>query len=284
MNSILATPTIDQSAHAAYSFLETVGFTPMRANDCFFCCERATETRDDAMSHIWLTIDQVAKQLGRDRRELEKLAAKGRMPGRRVGDTWQFHPTEITHWIEQEMRGFSEGDLADLEASQDATETDAEIPLSNLLKPELIEIPLQARTKPSVLSALIRVAGQTWHVWEPDKILAAVQEREQAHTTAFDNGVAIPHPRNPQPETLGESVVAFGRTYSGIPFGAPNNSLSDLFFLVLCRDTPTHLRVLARLGRLMQRDGFVDGLREIESPQETYDFILEHEQQLQPGR
>lgn len=232
------------------------------------------------MSHDWLTVDEVSSRLGRDRREVERLVQKGRIPGHRVGDDWKFHPAELTHWVEKEMRDFSDADLADLEASQDALDLDHDLPLTSLMKIEQMEVPLNARTKPSVLSELLRVAGQTWHVWEPEKILSAIREREDAHTTAFDNGIAIPHPRNPQPETLGESVVAFGRTDSGIPFGAPNNSLSDLFFLVLCRDTPTHLKVLARLGRLMQRDGFAQELRELESAEKILDYLRECEQQL----
>jgi PTS system nitrogen regulatory IIA component len=81
-------------------------------------------------------------------------------------------------------------------------------------------------------------------------------------STAFDNGVAIPHARQPLPDVLEDSVVAFGRTFSGIPCGAANNSLTDLFFLVACRDTRTHLHVLARLGRMLQRPEFVTALRE----------------------
>ena len=67
-------------------------------------------------------------------------------------------------------------------------------------------------------------------------------------STGFENGVAIPHPRNPMPDVLGQSVVAFGRTLSGIPFGVPKRQLSDLFFLVLCRDPRTHLRVSGPTG------------------------------------
>ena len=236
------------------------------------------------MSHDWLTVEEVSRRLGRDRRDVERLVKKGRLPGHRVGDSWKFHPAEVAHWVEQEMRDYSDADLADLEASQDSLDLDDDVPLTSLMKPDLIEVPLNARTKPSVLSELLRVAGQTWQVWEPEKILAAIREREDAHTTAFDNGVAIPHPRNPQPETLGESLVAFGRTDSGIPFGAPNNSLSDLFFLVLCRDIPTHLKVLARLGRLMHRDGFAQGLRESETAESVYEYLQDCEEELSGGK
>jgi PTS system nitrogen regulatory IIA component len=92
-------------------------------------------------------------------------------------------------------------------------------------------------------------------------------------STGFENGVAIPHPRNPLPEVLGRSIVAFGRTLSGIPFGAPHRQLSDLFFLVLCRDSRVHLHVLARLGRMIQSPGFLDALRAAETSDAAYDVI-----------
>jgi nitrogen PTS system EIIA component len=97
-------------------------------------------------------------------------------------------------------------------------------------------------------------------------VLSAVRAREDFHSTAQPGGVALPHPRRPLPAALGESLVVFGRTSSGVPFGAPDRGLTDLYFLVLCRDEPTHLKVLARLARLFLRPGFLDELRAAETP------------------
>ena len=99
-------------------------------------------------------------------------------------------------------------------------------------------------------------------------------------STGFDNGVAIPHPRNPLPDTIGQSLIAFGKTLSGIPFGAPGRQLTDLFFLVLAKDASTHLQVLARLGRLLQREGFVTELRYKESGTEAYNFIIQTDESI----
>ena len=77
------------------------------------------------------------------------------------------------------------------------------------------------------------------------------------------------------PEAISESVVAFGRTLSGIPFGAPRRQLSDMFFLVLARDSRTHLQILARLGRLMQTPRFVDDLRSAETSSDAFVVICE---------
>ncbi len=232
------------------------------------------------MSHEWYSLEELAKQLGRDTREIEKLASRGRIPGRKVNDGWQFHSTEITHWLEEEMRAYSERELAAVERSHQSADVDADVPVSSLLHVETVQVPLDARTKRSVLENLIEVAGRTWQVWEPAAVLKAVQEREEIFSTAFENGVAIPHLRNPLPDVLGQSILAFGRTSSGIPFGGPKRELTDLFFLLLCRDSRIHLQILARLGRLIQQPGFLDDLRNAEDSKTAYNIICAADESL----
>jgi len=232
------------------------------------------------MSHEWYSLGDLAKQLGRDRRELEKLANRGRIPGRKVSGAWQFHPVEITHWLETEMRAYDAQELAVVEGSQQSTEADTDVPVSSLLHPDMVQVPLDARTKRSVLESLVEVAGRTWQIWEPAAVLRAIQEREEVLSTAYENGIAIPHPRNPLPDALGESLIAFGRTLSGIPFGAPKRRLTNLFFLVLSRDSRTHLQVLARLGRLMQLPNFPEALREADTSKAAYETICATDEQI----
>jgi PTS system nitrogen regulatory IIA component len=230
--------------------------------------------------HEWMSLDDLARFLGRDRRELEKLVQRGRIPGRKIQSEWQFHSTEVTHWLEQELRHYSGDELHGLERAQQASEADVHCPVRSLLHPETVQVPLAARTKRSVLESLIEVAGRTWQVWSPAEILQAVQQREEVLSTGLESGVAIPHPRNPMPDAYGQSLIAFGRTFSGIPFGAPKRQLTDLFFLVLCRDARTHLHILSRLGRILQLPGFIDDLRAAETSQQAYDVICKADEQL----
>ena len=232
------------------------------------------------MSREWYTLDELAENLGRNRAEIEKLVHRGRIPGRKVGGDWQFHPTEITHWLEQEMREYTDRELAVVEQTQRSTEVNQLSPVASLIRPETIQVPLNARTKRSVLESLVEVAGRTWQIWQPAVLLNAIQEREAVLSTAFDNGVAIPHTRNPLPDALGESLIAFGRTTTGIMFGGPNRSETDLFFLILCRDSKTHLHVLARLGRMIQSPEFLDALRSAEDSITTYEVICEADRKL----
>ncbi len=227
----------------------------------------------------WMTIEELARQLGRDVRIVEKMVSKGKIPGRRTNGRWEFQSAEIREWIENNYSNYSQGELAALEKSQQSEHLIESCPVSTLLTPETIEVPLQARTKRSVMERLVEVAGRTWHVWSPDIVLKAVLEREELMSTAFDEGVAIPHPRRPLPNELGESVMALGITPRGIPFGG-GRELTDIFFLVLCRDSSTHLQILARLGRLIRTPDFLAHLRESESAEQAWQFISETEQSL----
>ena len=213
------------------------------------------------MSPETYSLEELAQSLGRDSRELERLVSRGRIPGRKVSGTWTFHAAEIAQGIASEMRRVSDGQLAQLERSHRSRELQEDLPVTTLLPVEHVAVPLEARTKRSVIEQLVQAAGQTWKIWEPAAVVAAVREREELLSTAMEAGVAMPHARQPMPDVLEDSVIAFGRTLSGIPFGAPDNSLTDLFFLIVCRDTRTHLHVLARLGRMLRRPGFIDELR-----------------------
>src|SRR6185437_8347394 len=102
---------------------------------------------------------------------------------------------------------------------------DVEPLLANLLSQASIAVPLAASTRSSVLKELVLLAEQSWQVYDPEAILDAVSQREDMASTALPSGVAIPHPRRPLPAALGESVVAYARTASGIPFGSTHGGL-----------------------------------------------------------
>jgi PTS system nitrogen regulatory IIA component len=230
------------------------------------------------MGSDMMDMEQLAAYLQRDVREVGKLASRGHLPGHKVGGQWRFARAEINQWIETQMHSLTEKELSNFEAS--GPRGGDEPLLANLLSEASIAVPLAASTRASVLKELVALAEQSWQVYDPEAILDAVRQREEMASTALPSGVAIPHPRRPLPAALGESVLAYARTASGIPFGAPQGNLTDMFFLVCCRDDRTHLRVLARLTRLFLRPGFLDELRAVETPRDSWEMIASAEQQL----
>jgi PTS system nitrogen regulatory IIA component len=229
------------------------------------------------MGSDMMDMEQLAAYLQRDVREVGKLASRGHLPGHKVGGQWRFARAEINQWIETQMHAYTEQQLTALES---AGGEHPEPLISGLLSEASVAVPLGASTKSSVLRELVTLAEQSWQVYDSAAILEALRAREELASTALPSGVAIPHPRRPLPQALGESVLAYGRTTAGIPFGAAHGGLTDIFFLVCCRDDRTHLRVLARLTRLLMHGDLLAELRTAETAGETWEKIAAAEQQL----
>jgi PTS system nitrogen regulatory IIA component len=233
------------------------------------------------MSQEMMDVEQLARFLQRDAREVQRWASRGYLPSHKVSGQYRFHPAEINHWLETQMHAYTEQELSRLETGAGGGQEQDQQPLVSIMLTEAtVAVPLAASTRASVLKELVKTAEQSWQVYDPEAVLEAIRQREELGTTALESGVAIPHPRRPLPAALGDSVVAFGRTVNGIAFGAPHGGLSDLFFLVCCRDDRTHLRVLARLSRLLLRAGFTDDLRRAETGADAFRVIETAEQDL----
>lgn len=231
------------------------------------------------MGNEMMNMEELAAYIRRDVREVGKLASRGHLPGQKVSGEWRFARAEINQWLESQLGSYSDEQLAALESSPGAT-LEQDLLLAEYLAESSVAVPLMASTRSSVLQELVKLAEQSWHIYDPDELLGAIRSREQTSSTALPGGVAIPHPHRPLPTLLGETVLAFGRTHSGIPFGGPQGDLTDIFFLVCCRDDKTHLRILARLSRLIMRPHFLDSLRETETASEAHALILQSEQEL----
>jgi PTS system nitrogen regulatory IIA component len=231
------------------------------------------------MSNETMNLEQLAVYLQRDAREVSKMASRGYLPGHKVSGEWRFYPAEINHWIETQMHAYTEQELSALEQGLDRSPEQLPL-LSSMLTEGTMAVPLQASSRSSVLRELVRLAEQSWNVYDAEAILEAIKQREEMGSTALDSGVAVPHPRRAMPKALGDHVVAYGRTVNALPFGSGRSGLTDIFFLVCCRDDRTQLGVMARLARLMLRPGFVDELRAAETAGEALQVIEAAEQDL----
>ncbi len=208
--------------------------------------------------------------------QVKRMAERGRLPGRRIGGIWKFSSAEIHHWFEDRIGLSTEQELVEVEEVLDKHRTPTglgEITISGLLTPENIAVPLKARTKNSVIEKICELAANSGALWLPEKMVQAIRSREELHPTALENGVALLHPRRPPVDAFAEPFLALGITSSGIPFGGPRGCLTDIFFLVASLDEACHLRVLARLSRLIQLDWVLDALRNASTVAEAWEVI-----------
>jgi nitrogen PTS system EIIA component len=228
-----------------------------------------------------MDLDQLASYLQRDARELSKMANRGYLPGQKVGGAWRFVSAEINQWLETQLANYTEQQLSALESSAGRGGPDAPLLITGLLSEKVMAVPFAAGTRDSALRELVRLGENSWQVYDPDVLFRAVKQREELASTALANGVALPHPRRPLPDTVqGEAFIAYARSPGGVPFGAPHGILTEIFFLVCCRDQATHLQTLARLSRMLLRPGFIDDLRGAETAAETLRVIESTEREL----
>jgi PTS system nitrogen regulatory IIA component len=216
--------------------------------------------------------------------QVVKLAEKGKLPGRRVGGQWRFSAAEIHQWLEERIGLADETELADWESTFSrpvSGQVASELSLADLLPREAIAVPLNARSREAVFREMISLAARTGWLWDPEAMLQAVKTREELCSTAMDNGVALLHPRRPMTHILERPFLSLGIATTGIPFGGSRSGLTDVFFLICSVDDRQHLRTLARLGRLLTKEGFVEELRACRDPEAARDWIVVCEKQLE---
>ena len=210
-----------------------------------------------------------------------KLATQGKLPGRRTGGSWRFAEAEIHHWLEERIGASDEEQLQKVEAALHRAGRDqSSWSIATLCPIERIAVPLQVRTRGSAIREMCQLATAGGLLWDSTTMAQAVQAREELHPTALDNGVALLHPRRPQSSVLADSVIALGVCLQPISF-ASTGHLTDIFFLICSYDDAIHLRILARLSRMIGNGEFLDQLRQAQTPSDAYAAILKAEEPLE---
>ncbi|MEM9589384.1 MAG: PTS sugar transporter subunit IIA [Planctomycetota bacterium] len=224
-----------------------------------------------------LDVPRLAEYLHITPDQVNKMATRGQIPGRRVGGQWRFSEAEIHHWLEDRI-GASEGEELDKvqRVIDRATDASQDRRISELCNVDSIRVPLNARTRGSVIRTMCQAAAATGMMWDAQAMSEAVASREQLHPTALDNGVALLHPRRPQTSILSDSVIALGICPSPLPF-SDSGQLTDVFFLICSYDDAIHLRTLARLSRLVGDEELLAELRACETAGQAWQVLHDGE-------
>jgi len=224
-------------------------------------------------------LDALAAYLHLTPKQVGRMADRGRLPGRKVGGQWHFSQAEIHHWLEDRIGVSDDEELVEVETFLDDDRApEPEVSIIDLIPDAAVAIPLEARTPRSVIVAMTELGVNAGLLWDGPKMAEAVRARESLHPTALDNGVALLHPRRPMPNILAEGFLALGRTGNGIPFGG--GSLTDIFFLICSTSEREHLRILARLSRVLKIPGLVEEIRNASDWSDIKKFITAQQGQL----
>lgn len=228
-----------------------------------------------------MTLEELARHIGMDTREVKRFADRGTLPGHMIGGRWRFNRAQLLDWLQSEMHTLDATHIRNLERAM--SDGSAGALVSGLLVDEAVDMNLAAKSKASVLRELVGLAERAGLVYDRPGVVAALETREALCSTALPGGIALPHPRRPLEYEIAEPLICLARVPAGIPFGAPDGRLTDLFFLVCCKDERRHLCVLARLA-LMFSAGLADALRETDEPEEALALVLRTEDKVMTER
>ena len=151
--------------------------------------------------------------------------------------------------------------------------------LTEILKPQNIQVPLVAKNKTEAISELVTLLSTTGEVKNSKQVLDAVLEREATRTTGIGNGLAIPHGKCTGVDHL---VMAIGRPGTPIDFQAIDGRPVNLIWLLASPPDQTgpHIHALARIIRLMTIDKFRQSLAAAQTSKDLYDAIVQQENSL----
>jgi nitrogen PTS system EIIA component len=235
------------------------------------------------MPHTLLSVSDVAAYLHVPETDVEAWALRADIPCERRGDRYVFRRSEIEVWASCRLLGGPEQRLRNYHArSSEALGNEARLRrvVPALMKREWIAPAMTSRTRASVIRDLVERAEHTGLVNYPDDLRRCIESRERETSTALPGGVALLHPGHRQPYQFEESFVLLGRTVQALPFGAPDNGPTDLFFLVCCSEDRMHLHVLARLCLLCYHTRAIAQLRAASGAVEMFDELARAEEQV----
>ena len=151
----------------------------------------------------------------------------------------------------------------------------AAVRLTELLTPDRIRVPLQARDKTGVLRELVSLLlpgdGS-----QGEEVLAAILERERLFPTGIGHGVAVPHGRTPAMPAL--AIVA-GTSPDPVRYETIDGQPVRLFFLLAGPEAlaGASVKALSRISRLVRQEPLRMRLLAARTAQEFYRTILEAE-------
>lgn len=144
--------------------------------------------------------------------------------------------------------------------------------ISEFLEPDLVLLDLRTEGVEDTIGALVDRLREAGAVSDPDPVARALIEREASHSTSLGNGVALPHATAPG---VDHPVVVVAMAPQGVRFGTEAGEPVRLFFMLLSpvAQAGMHIKLLARIVRLVRRPGFVASLMETESGEALLDAI-----------
>ncbi len=148
--------------------------------------------------------------------------------------------------------------------------------ISEILKIDKIIPELKGKDKESIILELIDQFEGDNRVEDLKKVKEAVLERENIMSTGVGKGFAIPHAKT---AAVSEIIAGFGKPSEPIDFKALDGEPVNLIFLLVGKENLVgpHIKLLSRISRMMNKDGFRKKLLEAKTKEEIFEVFEEEE-------
>ena len=235
----------------------------------------------------YLTIGQLASNLGWSVRFIEGLVRGERLPGLQIDGTWHFRRGDVIDWLEQKIQTLDTSRVIELEKRVESSlvadgiyrRPIAPDRLASRLPEDGISLDVEMDNKADVLGALAELADRTGLVYDRGYLLASLIDREALCSTAMPGGVALCHPRRPIPMAISAQFICFLRTRNPVDFESEKGDGTSLFFLLCAPDDRPHLYGLAHIARILHH-GALAQLREAATPAAVKSVLADFENRI----
>jgi PTS system nitrogen regulatory IIA component len=137
---------------------------------------------------------------------------------------------------------------------------------------------LKSRNKKGILEELVVPVAEIAGVSQND-LTKVLMERERLGSTGIGGGIGIPHGKMKNLESL---VLGFGLSRKGVDFESLDGQPTHIFFLLITPENNTglHLKLLARISRILKNDPFKSRLLEAADGDEILEIIREEDEEF----
>lgn len=143
----------------------------------------------------------------------------------------------------------------------------------DVLNKETINVDLKAKDKKGVLNELTASIAQQVGA-RHDELVKVLLDRERLGSTGIGGGIGIPHGKFKHLESL---ILGFGLSRQGIDFESMDGRPTHIFFMLLTPENSAglHLKLLARISRMLKNDDFKERLMRAEHADEVLSIVKE---------
>ncbi len=148
--------------------------------------------------------------------------------------------------------------------------------LKDFTEEDLVFVLTGVADKTSFLREIVSRVKSRLEGIDEERLLVRLVEREEEVTTGIGHGVAIPHATV---EGLDQTHCVIAQIPEGLDFNALDSSPVHLIFLLISPPSSVgvHLRLLARIARIVSRDKFVYRVATAGSARDIYRLVEEED-------